>query len=92
MHAHCAGIYPPYAPSISHARGAVQVESVFASTGTQVNLLAISEGPLVTLGFLHRMLPAWKAKYINWFIANSPVWSGSITCAVFLYWRPCPMF
>lgn len=53
------------------------VESVHASTGQKVNLLAISFGPQVTLSFLHSMTPAWRDKHIAWFIAESPVWSGA---------------
>lgn len=42
-----------------------------------VDLLAVSFGPQVALSFLHRMTPEWKAKYIRWFVAESPLWSGS---------------
>lgn len=54
------------------------VEQVSASNDNlPVDLLAVSYGPQVTLGFLHRMTQTWKKRYIRWFIAESPVWSGS---------------
>ena len=33
--------------------------------------------PQVTLSFLHAMTPEWRDKHIHWFIAESPLWSGS---------------
>eukprot|EP00056_Hartaetosiga_gracilis_P006139 m.93474 g.93474 ORF g.93474 m.93474 type:complete len:255 (+) comp12386_c7_seq1:1232-1996(+) len=32
---------------------------------------------MYTISFLHRKSQAWKDKYIDWFIAESPVWSGT---------------
>lgn len=55
----------------------VQVEKTYARTQQKVSLLAISFGPQTTLGFLHRMTQPWKDKYIAWFVAESPVWSGA---------------
>ena len=55
------------------------LQYIYGQTGQKVSLLAISEGPQVTLAFLHAMTVEWKLKYINWFVANSPVWSGSPT-------------
>ena len=56
--------------------GAGQVETVYANTGARVNLVALSEGPQLVLSFLHRMSQAWKNKYVSYFVAASPVWSG----------------
>jgi len=42
----------------------------------RVFLLAPSFGPQFALGFLHRMTQAWKDQYIDWFVAESPVFSG----------------
>jgi lysophospholipase-3 len=49
---------------------------------TTVDLVSVSYGPQVTLSFLHRMTAAWKARYIRWFVAESPVWSGSPVAAL----------
>lgn len=49
------------------------------SNGKKVALIAPSFGPQVTLGFLNNKTTAWKDKHIEWFIADSPVWSGSPT-------------
>lgn len=46
------------------------------NNNSRVILLAPSFGPQFVLGFLHRMSANWKQKYIDWFIAESPVWSG----------------
>jgi len=56
------------------------IESVYdRSGGKRVALVAPSFGPQVTLGFLNNKTTEWKDKYIDWFIADSPVWSGSPT-------------
>jgi len=53
------------------------VEHAYAANGNRrVFLLAPSFGPQFVLGFLHRMTQAWKNQYIDWFIAESPVFSG----------------
>ncbi|EGD80384.1 hypothetical protein PTSG_10636 [Salpingoeca rosetta] len=57
------------APSVEHA---------YETNGQRkVTLLAVSYGPQFALSFLHRQSQAWKDKYIHWFIAESPVWSGA---------------
>ena len=54
------------------------IENVSAKNGAKkVVLMGVSFGPQNALGFLHRMTQAWKDKYISWFVALSPVWSGS---------------
>jgi len=53
------------------------VEHAYAiNNNRRVFLLAPSFGPQFALGFLHRMTQAWKAQYIDWFVAESPVFSG----------------
>eukprot|EP00043_Microstomoeca_roanoka_P020877 m.254323 g.254323 ORF g.254323 m.254323 type:complete len:454 (+) comp17961_c0_seq1:253-1614(+) len=47
------------------------------NNNTRVTLLAPSYGPQFVLSFLHRQPQAWKDKYIYWFIAESPIWSGA---------------
>lgn len=47
------------------------------SGGLAVNLMAVSYGPQIAMGFLHRMEQSWKDTYIEWFVALSPVWSGA---------------
>jgi len=46
-----------------------------------VDLIAVSYGPQIALGFLHRMTTAWKTRYIRWFVAESPLWSGAVMSA-----------
>jgi len=41
--------------------------------------MAPSYGPQVILGFLQLMTQEWKDQYLSWFVAASPVWSGSST-------------
>lgn len=54
------------------------IETVFAKNGgKKVALVAPSFGPQVALGFLHQQTQEWKDKYISWFVADSPVWSGA---------------
>lgn len=54
------------------------VEKVYKDNGNRkVVLWAFSFGPQFTLSFLHRQTQEWKDKYIFWFIATSPVWSGA---------------
>eukprot|EP00055_Hartaetosiga_balthica_P003152 m.6698 g.6698 ORF g.6698 m.6698 type:complete len:444 (-) comp2636_c0_seq1:126-1457(-) len=53
------------------------VETVSNKTGNKVVLLAPSYGPMYTISFLHRKSQEWKDKYVDWFIAESPVWSGT---------------
>jgi hypothetical protein len=55
------------------------IEKVFTSTKRRVALLAPSYGPQVMLGFLQLMTQEWKDTYLEWFVAASPVWSGSST-------------
>eukprot|EP00045_Choanoeca_perplexa_P017707 m.262849 g.262849 ORF g.262849 m.262849 type:complete len:461 (+) comp17610_c0_seq3:108-1490(+) len=43
----------------------------------KVALLSVSWGPQVALGFLHRMTQEWKDQYIAWYVAESPLYSGS---------------
>jgi hypothetical protein len=53
------------------------VEHAYAVNGNRkVFLLAPSFGPQFGLGFLHRMTADWKKQYVDWFIAESPVFSG----------------
>eukprot|EP00045_Choanoeca_perplexa_P007617 m.69822 g.69822 ORF g.69822 m.69822 type:complete len:506 (-) comp14144_c0_seq6:303-1820(-) len=42
-----------------------------------IALVGPSWGAEVGISFLHRMEQAWKDKYVKWFIAQSPVWSGA---------------
>ena len=54
------------------------VEQLYATNaGRKVVLMGVSFGPQNALGFLHAMTQDWKDKYIDWFVALSPVWSGS---------------
>ncbi|EDQ88467.1 uncharacterized protein MONBRDRAFT_37422, partial [Monosiga brevicollis MX1] len=54
------------------------VEETYENNNQQrVVLLAVSWGPQPTLAFLHKQEQAWKDKYIAWFIAQSPIWSGA---------------
>lgn len=54
------------------------IEQVYLDNSQQkVTLWAFSFGPTFTLAFMHRMSPAWKDKYINWFVASSPAWGGT---------------
>eukprot|EP00038_Savillea_parva_P007511 m.170672 g.170672 ORF g.170672 m.170672 type:complete len:645 (-) comp13274_c0_seq1:1563-3497(-) len=56
------------------------IENVTAmNNGRKVAIWAFSGGPQPTLGFLHRQTQAWKDKYVNWFVASSPVWGGVVT-------------
>ena len=64
-------------------KGTVEQASAL-NGGATVDLAAVSFGPQVALSFLHRMTPAWKKQYIRWFVAESPVWSGSPTAALAL--------
>ena len=68
---------PSFNQTEFHARLQALVEEVHASTGQKVSFFALSEGPQVTLSFLHRMPQAWKDEHVAWFAATSPVWSGS---------------
>eukprot|EP00730_Choanoeca_flexa_P000813 TRINITY_DN10346_c0_g1_i1.p1 TRINITY_DN10346_c0_g1~~TRINITY_DN10346_c0_g1_i1.p1 ORF type:complete len:245 (+),score=55.03 TRINITY_DN10346_c0_g1_i1:836-1570(+) len=43
--------------------------------------MAVSWGPQVALAFLHRMTQDWKDQHIAWFVAESPVWSGTPSTA-----------
>lgn len=53
------------------------VEHAYAiNNNRKVVLLAPSFGPQFVLGFLHRMTQVWKDQYIEWFVTESPVWSG----------------
>ncbi|EGD80040.1 hypothetical protein PTSG_10314 [Salpingoeca rosetta] len=53
------------------------IESAYAQNNNRkVAIIAASYGPQFVLAFLHRQSQAWKDKYIHWFIAESPVWSG----------------
>lgn len=53
------------------------IENVSAANNNQpVVLWGYSGGPQWALSFLHRMTSEWKDKFINFFIAVSPVWSG----------------
>mmetsp|Transcript_325 Transcript_325/g.1049 ORF Transcript_325/g.1049 Transcript_325/m.1049 type:complete len:614 (-) Transcript_325:819-2660(-) len=54
------------------------IEQAYATNGgSKVVLWAYSFGPQYALSFLHRMTQEWKDQYIAWFVATSPVWSGS---------------
>eukprot|EP00053_Salpingoeca_punica_P018176 m.177234 g.177234 ORF g.177234 m.177234 type:complete len:464 (-) comp17376_c0_seq1:167-1558(-) len=54
------------------------VERAYAvSQGQRVTLLAVSFGPQYALAFLNSMSQEWKDKYIAWFVAESPLWSGA---------------
>jgi len=53
------------------------IERIYEDRKHKVTLIAISYGPQIALGFLHRMTLEWKDKYINWFMAEAPVWSGA---------------
>jgi hypothetical protein len=52
---------------------------VYASTKKRVTILAPSYGPQIILGFLQQLNQTWKDQYVSWFVASSPVWSGSST-------------
>lgn len=52
------------------------VEHAYALNNRRVVILAPSFGPQFGLGFLHRMTQEWKNQYIEWFVAESPVFSG----------------
>ena len=55
-----------------------QVEHAYeANNKTKVSLVAVSYGPQFALSFLHAKSQQWKDKYIRWFVAESPVWSGT---------------
>lgn len=49
-----------------------------ANGGEKVVLWAVSGGPQWALSFLHRQPQAWKDRYIKFFIAQSPLWSGIV--------------
>lgn len=51
------------------------------NANAKVVLFSPSLGPQLSISFLHRMTQEWKDKYIEWFIAESPVWSGTMTAA-----------
>ena len=54
------------------------IETVFSANNNQkVTLVAVSYGPQITLGFLHRMTQKWKDTFVHAFVAESPVWSGA---------------
>eukprot|EP00730_Choanoeca_flexa_P004922 TRINITY_DN11842_c0_g1_i2.p1 TRINITY_DN11842_c0_g1~~TRINITY_DN11842_c0_g1_i2.p1 ORF type:complete len:124 (+),score=20.80 TRINITY_DN11842_c0_g1_i2:184-555(+) len=54
------------------------IEELYALHHNQpVVLVSISWSPQACLGFLHRMTQDWKDKHIDWFIAQSPLWSGT---------------
>lgn len=54
------------------------VEQMYNQNGNlAVDIIAISYGPQIALGFLHRMTQEWKNKYVRWFVAESPLWSGA---------------
>jgi len=55
------------------------VEKAYNVSQKKVAILAPSYGPQVILGFLQQMPQDWKDRYISWFVAASPVWSGSST-------------
>jgi len=54
------------------------IEDAVNKTGMKASLIAPSYGPQVVLGFLQRMTQEWKDAYIDWFVAESPVWSGTV--------------
>lgn len=70
------------------------VETVYGNKQEKVTLRCLSYGPQVALGFLHRMTQGWKDKYIAWYIADSPVFSGTtllieaLTAGVNFYGSP----
>jgi len=55
------------------------IEKVYADSKKKVSILAPSYGPQLVLGFLQLMTQEWKDQYLSWFVASSPVWSGSST-------------
>ena len=70
-------------PYFAQLKSTVEQASAL-SGGVAVDLAAVSFGPQIALSFLHRMTAAWKKQYIRWFVAESPVWSGSPTAALAL--------
>ena len=48
------------------------------NSNRKVVIMGVSFGPQNALGFLHAMTQQWKDTYVDWFIALSPVWSGSV--------------
>ena len=63
MHQHTHADDDAAFPSLTHSRAPI--------------LEHVQLRPQYTLSFLHRMTQEWKSKYIDWFVATSPVWSGS---------------
>ena len=53
------------------------IENASAANGGQrVVLWAVSGGPQWALSFLQRQPQAWKDRYVKFFVAQSPLWSG----------------
>lgn len=68
---------PPTASESTFLQWKSLIENASAANQNQpVVMWAISGGPQWTLAFFHRMSAEWKQKYIRWFVALSPVWSG----------------
>ena len=64
-------------------------EHAYTTAGNQsIHLMSVSYGTEVALGFLHRMSQDWKDKFINYFIADSPV----RTCLLLFVCLPCSFF
>jgi len=70
--------HPPQAMGDWFANMTSLIETAFEySKGKKVTIVSPSYGPEVTLQFLQSVSSSWKDKYISWFIADSPVWSGT---------------
>ena len=55
----------------------MQIEHAYETNNQRkVSIMSVSYGPQLALSFLHTKSQQWKDKYIQWFIAESPVWSG----------------
>lgn len=67
------------------------VERVYAQTGKKPTIIAPSYGPQNVLGFLRTVTQEWKDHYIGWFIANSPVWSGTPIVLAFVLGGVSPL-
>eukprot|EP00041_Stephanoeca_diplocostata_P039106 m.1588014 g.1588014 ORF g.1588014 m.1588014 type:complete len:439 (-) comp25330_c0_seq6:4144-5460(-) len=56
------------------------VERMYISNGnTSTTLWALSDGTPYILAFLQSMPDEWKDQYIGLFVADSPVWSGTVS-------------
>lgn len=66
-------------PSLGSGLFFQRVQALIERVGANisVDLVSGSLGPQMVLAFLHRMTPAWKSRYIRWFVAESPIWSGA---------------